>query len=66
MYALLVYSYWREENQLPNTWAAIKKRKKEKDSFLVKAQENMKRNEREKKTQTDYAVNFSCHNVLQR
>lgn len=27
----------------------LKKEKKEKDSFLVKAQENMKRNEREKK-----------------
>lgn len=44
----------------------LKKEKKKKDSFLVKAQETMKRNEREKKTQTDYAVNFSCHNVLQR
>lgn len=30
MHALLVYSYWREENQLPNSWAAIKKRKKKK------------------------------------
>lgn len=44
----------------------LKKEKKKKDSFLVKAQETMKRNEREKKTQTDYAVSFSCHNVLQR